>query len=279
VIELVNEGELVLTSYFHIDYELYREPLAEDIAYFHASWHRENPCDGWAPDLQVNTPEVNVPNLDGARNYVVLDIEGTGHYIGCNLSVYERQGTWWGEGDDMIFIDDDTWPPSLHGTGTEDYLTHGWGMQKNSALYGGSILHSSDLENYSVGYRFHVVDPIRFRSRIKVTIEHGHANHLSDDWASTAYWYQLAPSPRTEIAPVAERLPTRAVEPSALHPHIGAPLEPVRDLIEANRAAQRARMERHEERMRERLAARVELTGEWERGNADQARGIRDRFQ
>jgi hypothetical protein len=279
VIELVNEGELALTSYFHIDYELYREPLADDIAYFHASWHRENPCDGWGPDLQVNTPEVNVPNLDGARNYVVLDIEGSGHYIGCNLSVYERQGTWWGEGDDMIFIDDDTWPPSLHGTGTEDYLTHAWGMQKNAALYGGSILHASDLENYSVGYRFHVVDPIHFRSRIKVTIEHGHANHLSDDWASTAYWYQLGPAPRIEIAPVSERLPTRAVEPSALHPHIGAPLEPVRDLIEANREAQHRRMERHEERMRERLAARAELTGQWERGNADQARGIRDRFQ
>jgi hypothetical protein len=54
----------------------------------------------------------------------------------------------------MIFVDDDTWPPSLHGTGTEDYLTHAWGMQKNSALYGGSILHASDLENYSAGYRF-----------------------------------------------------------------------------------------------------------------------------
>lgn len=74
----------------------------------------------------------------------MLDVEGTGHYIGCNLSVYERQGTWWGEGDDMIFIDDDTWPPSLHGTGTEDYLTHAWGMQKNSALHGGSILHALD---------------------------------------------------------------------------------------------------------------------------------------
>jgi hypothetical protein len=69
-------------------------------------------------------------------------------------AVYERQGTWWGEDDDMIFVDDDTWPPSLHGTGTEDYLTHAWGMQKNSALYGGSILHASDLENYSAGYRF-----------------------------------------------------------------------------------------------------------------------------
>jgi hypothetical protein len=102
---------------------------------------------------------------------------------------------------------------------------------------------------------------------------------LSDDWASTAYWYQLGPSPALGIAPLSERLPTRAVEPSALHPHVGPPLEPVTDLIEANRAAQRSRMERHQERMRERLAARFELTGEWERGNKDQARGIRDRFQ
>ena len=42
------------------------------------------------------------------------------------------QGTWWGESDDMIFIDDDTWPPSMHGTGGEDYFSQGWGMQKNA---------------------------------------------------------------------------------------------------------------------------------------------------
>ena len=39
-------------------------------------------------------------------------------------------------------------------------------------------------------YRFHVEDPIRFRTSIKVTIETGHANALSNKYSSVAYWYQ-----------------------------------------------------------------------------------------
>lgn len=81
-IEIVNDNELPFILYFNIDYEMYGEPLPEDTAYFHAAWHRENPCNGWGPELQVNSPEVNnVTNFKGENNYTVLDVEGTGHYI------------------------------------------------------------------------------------------------------------------------------------------------------------------------------------------------------
>ena len=72
----------------------------------------------------------------------------------------------------------------------------------------GSVIHESVVPGYQVSYRFHLTDPVRFKERIKVTIEHGHANHLSDDWASTAYWYQTLPSPVLSILPVEQRLPT-----------------------------------------------------------------------
>jgi len=68
-------------------------------------------------------------NLGGAGNYVILDAEGRGHYIGCNLSVHNLYKGWWGEGDDMIFVDGEVWPPTLHGTGSEEYFGQGWGMQ------------------------------------------------------------------------------------------------------------------------------------------------------
>jgi hypothetical protein len=80
-------------------------------------------------------------------------------------------------------------------------------------------VHEGDVPGYAVSYRFHVVDPIRFRERIRVTIEHGHANHLADDWASTAYWYQMAPLTPVSIAPVATRLPTRPPAPPAVEPY------------------------------------------------------------
>jgi hypothetical protein len=278
LVEVINESELPYTQYFHIDYELYRHALPGDVAYFHARWRRDDPCDGWGTDMQVNSPEVNIPNLDGARNFVVLDTAGTGHYIGCNLSVFHRQGTWWGEGDDMIFIDDDTWPPSFHGTGTEDYFLHAWGMQRNVAYpYGGSILHEADLPGYAVTYRLHVLDPLHFKSRIRVTIEHGHANHLADDWAATAYWYQLPPSPPATIAPVTLRLPHRPDAPAVTRD--APPLAGVEEETARSRASYEERRRAYLEGKAATAAERIDLTRDWERGNRAAAADIRERFR
>ena len=81
-------------------------------------------------------------------------------------------------------------------------------MQRNAYPFFGTIVHEGDTDGFQVSYRFHITDPVRFEKHLKVTIEHGHANHLSDDWSSTAYWYQTLPtSTPLTIAPVAERLP------------------------------------------------------------------------
>jgi len=207
-IEIINENDMPFILYFNIDYEMYKEPLGEETAYFHACWNRENPCKGWGNYIQVNSPEVNnVSNLKGENNYVVLDVEGKGHYVGCNLTVKHYQGSWWGEGNDMFFIDGEEYP-SLNGTGTEDYFNHAWGMQRNAFPFFGTIVHEGDTDGFQVSYRFHITDPVRFEKQLKVTIEHGHANHLSDDWSSTAYWYQLLPTVNPlNMLPVEERLP------------------------------------------------------------------------
>ena len=65
------------------------------------------------------------------------------------------------------------------------------------------------MPGVQVSYRFHLTDPVRFRERILVSMERGHANHLADDWSSTAYWYQRLPSPPASLLPVTERLPVR----------------------------------------------------------------------
>ena len=107
----------------------------------------------------------------------------------------------------MFFIDGEEYP-SLNGTGTEDYFNHAWGMQRNAYPFFGTIVHEGDTDGFQVSYRWHITDPVRFNKHLKVTIEHGHANQLSDDWSSTAYWYQALPTatPIT-IAPVEDRLP------------------------------------------------------------------------
>jgi hypothetical protein len=42
-------------------------------------------------------------------------------------------------------------------------------------------------------YRFHLDSPITFTRSLRATIEHGHANHRSDNFYSTAFWYQTEP--------------------------------------------------------------------------------------
>ena len=205
-----------LMFYFYIDYEEYPVP-EKDILYFHAYWNRENPTDGIS-DRGIDNDSYNFTmgkNTDGKGNYVILDAEGSGHYAGCNLNIHNLRDTnrfdWMGEGDDMIFIDGETLPPTLHGTGTEDYFNTAWGPGEGDeycAPYHGIILGGG--HNYSgkhTYYRYHVEDPIVFEQSIKVTIEHGHNNHRNDDYSSTAYWYQTEPHKAFVLQSVEKRIP------------------------------------------------------------------------
>ncbi len=85
-VEVINENDLHVGLFFHIDYDLYPDPI-ENISYFHSSWAFADPNQGWGDDVAVNTPEVNRVVNDDAENYVIADIRGKGHFVGCNLSV------------------------------------------------------------------------------------------------------------------------------------------------------------------------------------------------
>ncbi len=140
---------------------------------------------------------------------VLLEAQGAGHYVGCNMSVLQRAMGWWGEGDDRISVDGES-RPSLHGTGSEDYFSDAWGMRESQSLFYGCPLQEEDFQAGAKAtvYRFHIPDPVPFKRSIEVTIEHGHANDRADFLSSVAYWYQTEPHrafPR--IAPVKDRLP------------------------------------------------------------------------
>jgi len=198
-IEVVNECDTeVRAFYYHIDYELY-DKLEDEVGLFHAKWRREKTV---AQKTKVN--------LTGENNYLILYAEGRGHYIGCVLSVHGLRPCWWGEGDDMIFVDGEKWPPSLHGTGTEDYFCSAWGFNREywGPYHGFPLWGKRSWLGYHTMYRFHLEEPVVFRKSIKVTIEHGHANDRADDISSVAYWYQTEPHIEfTTMPPPEERIP------------------------------------------------------------------------
>lgn len=110
----------------------------------------------------------------------------------------------------MIFIDGEEWPPSIHGTGTEEIFGGGACPNREYAgpYTGFHLISNPDWSGKNGMYRFFVTDPIRFQKSIRVTIEHGHNNDLANDYSSVAYWYQTEPHKTfPPFPPVEERLP------------------------------------------------------------------------
>lgn len=192
-ITITNEGPDVNTTFYScVDYLALDEapPTHER---FHARYRQAYPAD---------FPE----------NYTFLETTGQGHYMGVVYSVESTEPNWWGEGDDVIEVDGNE---TLIGTGTEDYFLDAWGTREYDQLFHGVPI----CEGYNAAglrttqYRFHIMDPIPFQERIKVSIEHGHANDREDHLSSVSYWYQVPPaSPQPEIPPVIQRLEGRVTQ-------------------------------------------------------------------
>lgn len=232
LLTLQNESDEPAPSvYFYVDYDLERS-LPDSVLYFHAQYRQEFPTvvpgGSLAERGERYWEHMGDANLTGEGNYVILEARGRGHYVGCVLSVEnidpalvrkrvgDREGdvlelTWWGEGDDMIFIDDEP-TPRLQGTGSEDYFTQAWGMHNCAYLFAGTSIPEVDRRfphrRVCTQYRFHLLDPVIFHRAVRVTIEHGHANLQQNRYSSVGYWYQSEPHQAfPELPPASDRLP------------------------------------------------------------------------
>jgi len=186
-ITVTNEGSLKTDAfYFNIDYRSYTKALPADSLYFHAQYRQASPNTA-VPDAKVN--------LDGKNNYVWMEARGRGQFVGVTMSVIENADGWWGEGDDMFFIDGEKLP-SINGTGTEDYFLGAWdfgGKPFAYQLFGAPVVGPEKKGSKWSVYRFHLDSPIPFTKSLRATIEHGHANDRADNFYSVAYWYQVEP--------------------------------------------------------------------------------------
>ncbi len=212
-ITVSNEGkEKVPLFYFNLDYRAFSKPLPADTLYFHAQFRQAQPNLGWTNQWQSNgDPSVeDKKNLTGDGNYVWLEATGRGHFLGVTMSVLQNQDDWWGEGDDMFFIDGET-RPSIAGTGSEDYFLGAFDFGRSPfsyRLFGAPVKGEERAGSRSSVYRFHLDSPIPFTKSIRATIEHGHANHRSDNYYSVAYWYQSEPhSGFPALPPANQRIP------------------------------------------------------------------------
>ena len=190
-ITVENRSDQDAIVYYQVNYALTEVP--EDAAYFHAQYRQARPVEGGVYTL-----------LDGGQ--------GRGHYVGTALGVgINGHGGWWGEGEIKFYLDGDGAYPTICGTGTEDYFggAYDWmaggAYNTYSAPYMG-MYHViapdgryNSQQRFSL-YRWHIPDPIRFESDLKVTIQdlgwRGDRTYLprKDDFFSMAYWYQTLPT-------------------------------------------------------------------------------------
>jgi Protein of unknown function (DUF2961) len=212
-ITVTNEGSgKVDAFYFNIDYRSYPQPLPADTLYFHAQYRQAAPAKGWTNQWRSNGDALvnQKKNLTGEDNYVWLEASGRGHFAGVTMSVLENQDGWWGEGDDMFFIDGET-TPSINGTGSEDYFLGAWDFGSHPfsyPLFGAPVKGDESAGSRSSVYRFHLDSPITFTKSLRATIEHGHANVRSDNYFSVAYWYQTEPHGAfPPLPPLDQRIP------------------------------------------------------------------------
>jgi hypothetical protein len=188
---LENLADEQTSCYYQVDYTLTDVP--DDAAYFHAQFRRVNP----------------LPYKDV---YTILDgVKGKGHYVGTYLAVGVTNNGWWGEGEIKFYIDGDNPHPTIAGTGTEDYFggAYDWDVNGQYVTYTTpflgmhQVVRSDGMYKSQMRfamYRWHIMDPVRFDSDLRVTIQAlgwrmgGRYLPLQPDMNSVAYWYQTLPA-------------------------------------------------------------------------------------
>lgn len=153
-ITVSNESDKDLYAIFY-DVDITLEDHPDPILYFHACWNRDT-----ATSL--------------GQDFLILPpITGKGRFLGCNIGVISDKGygkTWFGEGEVKIYLDDDSKWPTLVGSGTEDYIGTAYGQGTFSHLYQGCLLADPESGRYAF-YRYHIPDPVWFRTGIRVSIQ------------------------------------------------------------------------------------------------------------
>lgn len=159
-------GEIVVADYNWTDASMH----------FHAKWR-----------AQFDVP--TRPMIDW--NYMTA--KGKGVFAGVSFTIDNPVKDWWGEGDEKIYVDGETFP-SHFGTGTEDYYGYAW-------CWPGLFVHAYHNQprcdgpnNYgrtSVN-RFHIIDRIPYTKDFKFDMELWHWNERCKvNMGVVAYWYAM----------------------------------------------------------------------------------------
>lgn len=154
----------------------------------------------WSMDHELTTSELDSRTSD--IPYLVA--EGKGRIAGAAALIHNPSGVptswgnWWGEGDEKIFIDRDTFP-SFFGTGSEDYFNYSWSASRIfSYPYCGQPRNDGPgNRGFVSNFRWHISDDIPFRESACFLMELKHHGKVKGFSYGRIIYYYLLPGGNT----------------------------------------------------------------------------------
>ncbi len=180
-IKLINYGEQAVTV---IEQKAWTDSYRwnANSMHFGAIWHELHQVESGG------SSRVNGDDKHFDVNYVTLNGEGV--YMGTGLTIFNTVDSWWGEGDEKIWVDGESFP-SFIGTGTEDYFGYAWCRPENFSHF--LIAQPDGSGNFhpgmSVNLRFHILDGIPFKKSLQFDLELWHWTKTVMNYAPMSYWY------------------------------------------------------------------------------------------
>ena len=165
----------------------------EQSMHFHAVWHHE---------AGLMTPP--------ARDWNFVTLTGRGVYVGDTLALFNPVATWYGEGDEKIWVDGEAFPSHV-GTGTEDYYGYSYAPMgvHHTPFCGEPRIDQGMTQGHNTSTRTRNLDGIPFRKSLQFDMELISWKATTLTYAATTYWYafpgtssNVAPQQREAAAPV-----------------------------------------------------------------------------
>ncbi|MEN3000977.1 MAG: glycoside hydrolase family 172 protein [Armatimonadota bacterium] len=178
--------------------------------YFHATWRQEYPI--------PTRPQ---------RDWNYVQISGTGVFVGDTLTVVNPLQSWWGEGDEKIYVDGEKFP-SHFGTGTEDYYGYAWCSNIPFVAPFHAQPRCDGIElggnlGYTTVTRVRTLDAIPFTQQFRMDMEVWHWEECEVAYAATTYFY-TRPGATTNRVPQLHEV-KRGVLPAPKPPQIAGAIE------------------------------------------------------
>lgn len=135
-------------------------------------------------------------------DWPVLHAEGEGRLVGVFLSVRNPVKAWWGEGDEKVVVDGESFP-SWFGTGSEDYFGYAWCDPEpfTHPYHNQTRCDGPGNRGQTAVARYHVLDDIPFTKSIRFDLEVWHWAECEIGYSTVAYWY-AAPGGKADFPPI-----------------------------------------------------------------------------